>query len=340
MFNKILVPLDGSELATCVLPHVVAMTQALGSNLTLLRVLEGYDAPGGAVNPIDWQLHKMEAQAYLNALGVRLEQQMAQPPNLQILEGPAAKGIIEYAQTNAFDLVALSSHGHGGLNGWNVSSVVQKVIDRARKSILLVRAYQSSPAYAEPPGAPFHYHRILVPLDGSQRAESVLPMATALAHYHKAELLLVHVVVKPEMLWRIQLAAEDSRLLEQMMERNRAQALQYFALLESQLPVAWQVRVESSSNVATTLHGLVEETAANLVVLSAHGHAGQGQWAYGNVAASFLTYGTTPLLIMQDLLPHEILPSKAERMAVDLPPVVYPPPGNFEGEALKTRATA
>lgn len=334
MFNKILVPLDGSDLATCVLPHVVAMTQALGSNLTLLRVLEGYDAPGGAVNPIDWQLHKLEAQAYLNALGVYLEQQMAQPPTLQILEGAAAKGIIEYAQTNAFDLVAISSHGHGGLNGWNVSSVVQKVIDRARKSILLVRAYQPFAAYTEHHEDRFRYRRILVPLDGSQRAESVLPMVTALAHYHEAELLLVHVVAKPEMIWRMPLAAEDSSLLEQMMERNRAQAIQYFALLQAQLPVAWQVCVERSSNVAATLHSLVEQTAADLVVLSAHGHACQEQWAYGNVAASFLTYGTTPLLIMQDLMPHEILSSKAERMDVDIHPWVYPPQRNFEATEM------
>jgi nucleotide-binding universal stress UspA family protein len=314
VLNRILVPLDGSALATGILPHVVAMTQALGSNLTLLRVLEGYDAPGGAVNPIDWQLHKMEAQAYLNALSVRLGQRMERPSNLQILEGSAAKGIIDYAQTNAFDLVALSSHGHGGLNGWNVGSVVQKVIERARKSILLVRAHQPIPTYAEQNWSAFRYRRILVPLDGSKRAEFVLPLVTALAHYHEAELLLVHVLTKPEMVMQMPLAAVDSTLLEQMMERNRAHAIQYFTRLQSRLPVDWQLRVEASANVTTTLHNLVEQTAADLVVLNAHGHSCQPQWPYGNIAASFLTYGTTPLLIMQDLLPHEILFSKAERM--------------------------
>jgi nucleotide-binding universal stress UspA family protein len=333
MVNKILVPLDGSALATCVLPHVIAMTQALDSNLTLLRILEGYDAPAGAVCPVDWQLHKMEAQAYLNALGVRLEQQMERPPTLQMLEGPAAQGIIDYAQTYAFDLVALSSHGHGGLNGWNVSSVVQKVIDRAWKSILLVRAYEPFPAYTEQNKDVFRYRRILVPLDGSQRAESVLPIVTALANYYEAELLFVHVVVKPEMFWRMPLTAADKILVAQMMERNRAQAIQYFATLQSRLSVTWQLRVEASANVAATLHSLVEQTAADLVVLSAHGHACQEQWAYGNIAASFLTYGTTPLLILQDLLPHEILSSKAELMSVDVPAQVYPTHRNFETEA-------
>lgn len=64
MFHQILVPLDGSVLATRVLPHVLALAQALGSNLTLLRVLEGEAALDG-VMPTNWQLHKAEAHAYL-----------------------------------------------------------------------------------------------------------------------------------------------------------------------------------------------------------------------------------------------------------------------------------
>jgi len=334
MFNRILVPLDGSALATCVLPHVVAMTQAMGSNLTLLRLLEGYDAPGGAVNPIDWQLHKAEAQCYLNTLGGRVEQQVKRAPNLQIVEGPAPKGIIEYAQQAECDLVALSSHGHGGLNGWNVSSVVQKVIDRVRKSILLVRAYEPPMAYTEDNWSAFRYRRIVVPLDGSQRAEFVLPMVTALANYYETELLLVHVVARPEMIWRMPLAPEDSLVLEEMMERNRAQISQSFTALQARLPLVSQLDIQLSTNVAATLHSLVAQAEADLVVLTAHGHSGQTQWPYGSIAASFLTYGTTPLLLMQDLLPHEIPLSKAERMADMTKLQPHATPRNFAVEGM------
>lgn len=314
MFNRILVPLDGSALATGVLPHVVALAQALGSNLTLLRMLEGQATPRGAVNPIEWQLGKAEAHAYLNALAAQMDEQMDRPPHLQLLDGSAAQGIIDYVQSGEFDLVALSSHGHGGVNGWQVSSVVQKVMERARKSILLVRAHQSAPAYAEQNWGAFQYRRILVPLDGSKRAELVLPLVTALAHYYKAELLLVHVLIKPEMMVQMPLTPADSTLVEQMMERNRAHAIHYFTTLQARLSVDWQLRVETSANVTTTLHNLVEQTATDLVVLNAHGHSCQPERPYGNVAASFLAYGTTPLLLVQDLLPHEILFSQAERM--------------------------
>ena len=80
-------------------------------------------------------------------------------------------------------LIILSSHGQSGLSEWNVSSVVQKIVLRARTSIMIVRAYQRIP----PETAGLRYRRILVPLDGSQRAECVLPVAVTLARSHEAK---------------------------------------------------------------------------------------------------------------------------------------------------------
>lgn len=212
--------------------------------------------------------------------------------------------------------------------------MVQKVIDRVRKSILLVRAYEPPMAYTEDNWSAFRYRRIVVPLDGSQRAEFVLPMVTALANYYETELLLVHVVARPEMIWRMPLAPEDSLVLEEMMERNRAQISQSFTALQARLPLVSQLDIQLSTNVAATLHSLVAQAEADLVVLTAHGHSGQTQWPYGSIAASFLTYGTTPLLLMQDLLPHEIPLSKAERMADMAKLQPHATPRNFAVEGM------
>ena len=320
MFDRILVPLDGSELATCVLPYAVGVARALGSNITLLHVLERDDAPTGVVNPVDWQLQRMEAQSYLESLRARLGRATPHSPDLQMLEGTAAVSIIEYARNHKCGLLAMSSHGQSGLNGWNMSSVVQKVIDRARNSILLVRAYQQDSAFAEEHGEAFRFRRILVPLDGSQRAESILPIVTALAHFWDAELVFVHVVVRTELIQRLPLTAEDVLLLDQVTQRNLAQASHYFAALQTRLPLASRLQIEVGTSVADTLHNLVEQAEVDLVVLCAHGHSGQQQRPYGSIATSFLTYGTTPLLVMQDLPPHEILLSKAEQMAEEVSP--------------------
>lgn len=314
MVKKILVPLDGSALATCVLPHVVAIAQAMDVHITLLHVLESHNVPAGAVNPVDWQLYKAEAQTYLNALGDQLGQCLTQLPSLQITEGLVAEHIIDYAQNHDFDLLVLSSHGKGGLSGWNMSSVVQKVIQRAHKSFLLVRAYQPCVEYTKGDWGAFRYRRILVLLDGSQRAEYALSVATALAQHDEAQLLLAHVVAKPTMIQRMPLTAEDSALIDQITARNQALATKYLEDLQAHLSPTPQLYIQTHDNVATTLHRLVEEQAVDLVILCAHGYSGQQQWPYGNVATSFITYGTTPLLVMQDLPQHEISRSKAEHV--------------------------
>ena len=64
------------------------------------------------------------------------------------------------------------------------------------------------------------YRRILVPLDGSQRAEHVLPMASALAERHAAELVLLHVVVKPELIQRMPLTDDEIELVDKVVQRN------------------------------------------------------------------------------------------------------------------------
>ncbi len=143
MFSHILTPLDGSPLAACVFPHVVALARATGAQITLLRVLErSRSALEGHVNPFDWQMQKREAQAYLDEMAARLLHTLDLPVKTDLLEGSPAAEIVEYAQRTEADLVVLSSHGQGGLSGWHTSSIAQKVIQRAGTSVLLARAWR------------------------------------------------------------------------------------------------------------------------------------------------------------------------------------------------------
>jgi nucleotide-binding universal stress UspA family protein len=315
MLDKILVPLDESTLAECTLPHVATIARVFDSQVTLLHVLERNDAQEQAqIDPLDWHLRKVEAQTYLDGLAERWRK-LGLPVESLVLEGPAADRVIEHAYEQAFDLIALSSHGRSGLSGWNVSSVVQKVIHRAHKSILLVRAYQLDEDCNGMQPTVAHYRRILAPLDGSQRAESVLPLAIRLAREHEAEFVVAHVVARPEMLQRTPLTTEDNELVERLIERNRTEAIRYFEQLQSRLPAASQTRLHIGDNVASALHHLVERDEIDLVMLSAHGYSGDSQRPYGGVVTSLITYGATPLLIFQDLPAREIELTKAEEAA-------------------------
>lgn len=313
MFDHILVPLDGSALAECVMPHVVAVARAFGSQVTLLQVLERAQAasPVRFVDPLGWYMSGAETKAYLDKWTFRLREAGLRAESV-ILEGQAADRIIEYARESGVGLLILSSHGRSGLSGWNVSSIVMKIILRVYLPVMIVRAYQ--PVAEDLMG--LRYHRLLVPLDSSRRAECVLSLATTLAQRHEAELLLVHVVTRPQMPRRASPTQEDIELANQVVERNRAEAARYLEQVQSWLvDVSAETRLIVSDNVAATLHDFVEQEGVDLVVLSAHGYSGGTKWPYGSLVTNFIGYGTTPLLIVQDLSPEEIGRTIAEMSA-------------------------
>ncbi len=309
MFNRILLPMDRSSLAECVLPHAVAIARTFESQVTLAHVMDPPQRANWrrAVDPLNWRIRKAEAESYLGDLVLRL-QKTGLPAEKQVLEGHAAERIVEFSRKNDVPLIMISSHGQSGLTGWNVSGVVQKIILRAHTSIMIVRAYQA--ASLDVTG--LRYRRMLVPIDGSQRAECVLPLATTLARSHEAQILLAHIVRRPEMPRRTPPTREDLELAERIVERNQEEAVHYVDQLRSRLAVEAQVRVLVSDHIAATLHELVDQEKIDLVLLSAHGYSGQTRWPFGSVVVSFITYGNTPLLIVQDLPQNKIEPTWAE----------------------------
>jgi nucleotide-binding universal stress UspA family protein len=300
MTTRILVPLDGSSLAAAALAHAIGLAAPQEAHVTLLRVVERTSAQQ-SVDPLDWHLQRSEAQAYLEQTREMLKEFLPIPPEIVLLEGLAAERIVDYVQSEGYDFLVFTSHGHGGLTGWNMSSVASKLAVRAATSMLLVRPSASSAAQYEGILQPVRYRRIVVPLDGSQRAEHVLPMASALAERHAAELVLLHVVVKPELIQRMPLTDDEIELVDRVVQRNQRQAIDYFDQLGSRLAVRPDTRVLSEGDVASALHQFVNDNGVDLVVLSAHGYTGQPQWAFGSLVTSFLTHGNTSLLIMQDM---------------------------------------
>ena len=187
------------------------------------------------------------------------------------------------------------------MSDFNVGSVVHKIVHAASTSIMIVRPQPTAPAGL----TNLRYSRVFVPVDGSRRAEFILPLANILAHAHRAQLLLAQVVERPEMPRRTPAAREDIQLAEQLVDRNRLEAAQYMEELQSRLDVDIQARVIVSDHVAAALHGLVDRQKVDLVLMSAHGYSGQTRWPYGSVVGNLIAYGTVPLFIAQDL-PHDI----------------------------------
>jgi nucleotide-binding universal stress UspA family protein len=312
MFNHIMVPLDGSELAECAVPHAVILAEAMGSKVTLFHSLERLQPSSvfAPVNPHEWQMRKTEAEQYLNTITEKLRHKIPDVDQV-LVEGPAAERVIEFAHSSGVDCIVLSSHGRSGLTGWNISSVVQKIILRAYVSTLIVRAYSEDPFAGG-------YKKIMVALDCSNRAESALPIGILLARDIKSELVLAHVVKNPEMPRSLPPSSEDIALSEKMIERNHAAAEEYLKQLTFQLSsenVTPIVKLLTGQSVASTLNSLVKSEKIDLLILSAHGNQGGTTWPYGSIAVSFIAYGTTPLLVMQDIPHGAAKTTRAERAA-------------------------
>lgn len=315
MFDPILVPLDGSQLAECVLPHVVAIARSFDAEVILLRILEKNQASASALSfdLLNWQIKKTQAALYLEKTKARFQESNI-PARRILLEGLVAEGITEYAQSQGMKLIVLSSHGRHGLTQWGISSITQKVILSAPTSVLIVRAHQYGVHSGELSETP-PYQRILVPLDGSQRAENVLPIITQLAQFYKSQIHLVQVVQTPEMARQMPPAPEDIDLSNRVVARNREEAGYYLEQVKSRSYLegnAVQTHLITSDNAAVAIHQLGEQEQIDLVTLSAHGYSGNHQWPYGSIVNNFIMYGKLPLLIVQDL------PAREETSQVDM----------------------
>jgi nucleotide-binding universal stress UspA family protein len=312
VFKHIMVPLDGSQLAECVLPHLIALSDE-ETRVTLTRVID-IESDSGAeqpVSPLDWQILRAEVEAYLEHTATTLREANLTQVEYIILEGQPAESVIEYAHKNDVNLILLSSHGKSGVSRWNVSSVVRKIVDRSLLSTMVVRAYNFTPIDL----VGVQYERIMVPLDGSMRSEITLSTAASLAQRYGAQLILTHIITRPELIQRMPPTAEDQELSERVIERAQENANRYFEQLRTQVAAPFESQIHVSTDVTNTLQRITAKQEIDLIILSAHGHSADPMRSYGNVTGALIEYGTTALITIQDLSPDEIAPNRAEEAA-------------------------
>jgi nucleotide-binding universal stress UspA family protein len=138
-------------------------------------------------------------------------------------------------------------------------------------------------------------------------------VAERMASYYDGLFLLIHVVARPAVPRRVPLVAEEQDLVERLVELNRVHATRYLQDLESRLSTRSESRLVVADNPVTALHDLVAREDADLVLMTAHGYSGERRWPYGSVALSFITYGTAPLLLMQDITKEDAVETEAEK---------------------------
>jgi nucleotide-binding universal stress UspA family protein len=327
MFNRILVPLDGSPLAERAIPHAELFARVFGGSIFLLQVLEPtsyYENPR-AVDPLRWQIHKAEANVYLKGIAQRIRENLGEEEKrcqveYAIREGKAAENIIDFALSEDIDLLIISTHGSGGLSRWNISSVTQKVINMIYLPVLIVRAY--SPA--EKDDKLLNYHRILLPTDSSRRSEVSISAGIELArgersasnkkdeNIEKSKLFLTAVIQPPELPIPDPLPVEIKKISEKLFEITRQAVQKYLNEMKERLPVDCEIYVVESTSVTSAIQELTEKEDIDLVILSAHGYSGQVNWPYGSVTRNYIDYGVRSVLVIQDVPRSQVRQTDAE----------------------------
>ena len=354
MFNRILVPLDGSTLAERAIPHAEQIARIFGSNIILLQVLDptSFHVNHNPVDPLSWQIRKTEADMYMNAIAARVRENLGEETvdakrsptanelsdrkkmgrvEYSIREGKTAENIVNFAHAENIDLLVIGTHGSGGLSRWNISSVTQKVINLIYLSVLIVRAYN----FPEREDDQIHYHRILLPIDSSRRAECSLSAGLALARGEKlmrlasedgnfspnqgpsaglpqTKLILAAVIKPPELPIPEPYPAEIEQLSNQLIQVSHQIVSNYLNEMKERLDVECETRVVENNSVTSAIHELVIRENIDLVVLCAHGYTGQSTWPYGSVTRNYMDHGTKPVLVIQDVHRSQVQPTAAE----------------------------
>jgi len=294
VYEKIVVPLDGSELAELALDYVTGLAVASRAHVTLLHVC----APDESEVE---RMHRVYLQHTEQVLRSRLEDAASEGSTVDsaVLLGHPAEEILTYAEKNKVSLIAMTTHGRSGVRRWAMGSVAARVARHSAVPVWLAR----SDVPEETIRREWPERRILVLVDGSERAEQVLPYVTGLAKISGAEVVLLRVCEPLSALafYTHGMFGNAAGLAEQMMANQREECNRYFAGLERRLRDAGiQVRSETLlGNVWNEIISYIERDGFDLVALTSHGRSGIARWAVGSVAETVLRRCPVPLLLVR-----------------------------------------
>jgi nucleotide-binding universal stress UspA family protein len=297
-FRRILVPLDGSPLAEEALPHAMRLARASAAIVTLLHVLPTRSSAdpinADSADSVDWRMRRLEMLGYLRRVAVPL-QKAGIGVEFHVSEGRPAEQILDFCRSREIDLIILGAYGWGGVSEFPFGSTVQKMLSVPGASQLVVRPGRGDTGDGR-------YRRILVPVDGSQRADWVVSMARELAQAQDAELVLLQVVQLPEMPRRIPATAAEDEQRKRWVEMSSSAARRYLEELAGRIG-GGKARLELtvSGSVAAAIQETAEQTGSDLIVIGAHGAAGPGIFC-GSVCRSVLLGCRQPVLVLQDPL--------------------------------------
>lgn len=290
MYDRMIVPLDGSQLAEQVLPYVHVVSEGLKCPITLVRV---FDVPamiegvsGATIDRVASEL-RADADRYLERVKGTFVDVGA---NVSVVgkQGDAASVIIEESEKGASTIVMISSHGRSGVTRWAMGSVAEKVLQATNNPLLIIRdqaAEESSFIEGNRNlrdwNALLTIKNIIVTLDGSSISEQVIPHAMAFAKSLAVPLTPVRVSNSPND------DSDNTEYLNNVVKRFRDENLQCDG------------GEVLHGNAATAIIEVTERIPNSLVAMTTRGRSGIQRWVMGSVTDRVVRHSGSPALVIR-----------------------------------------
>ena len=299
MFQKVLVPLDGSQRAEAVLPYVARLANDLKAPVVLLSVVDSaakdlpkriLDAAGGA------QMSKLEAaySKYLESIAKGLADQGIKAQHI-LSKGKPEDEVVSVAMRESCELIVLPKNVRSASLTGNLGAVTAKVLRASELPVLLITAQKA----VDHKAGESLVKTIAVTLDGSPLAETALPYVEELARRLNIEVTLVRVVRRGS----IGFAAMDTAAYTNIVELEEAaqeEAADYLKGVAARLRAAGcKAQVKALNGApAFAIVDLAHQTPGALLALTTHGRSGMQRWMLGSVTEEVLRSTWAPALVL------------------------------------------
>jgi nucleotide-binding universal stress UspA family protein len=300
MYTRMLIALDGSKLAENVLPYARALARALDLRVDLLSVVDLMDfartTHAGHVRDFDPIIEAAvrEGEQYLENVARSFTGMTVD--NCVVEQGQADQIIVEKAARDKETLIGMATRGRSGIHRWLMGSVAEKVLRGATNPLLLVRGDEEGKSEGVAT-----LKSIIVPLDGSKLAESVLPRAIDLAKKLGLEIVLTRAYQLPLSAYP---GADAAYIPNQdaFLTAVRGEASAY---LEAKVNEIRGNGIEKVSFIllvgsgADEIIDLARTTPDNLIAMCTHGRSGVKRWALGSVTEKVVRHSGDPVLVVR-----------------------------------------
>lgn len=272
MFRRILVPLDGSDNAEKALPWVERYAGPDKALAFLLRVVPA--APDVAGEAVDEAIAQAEdyvarVERALNRAGI--------PTKTLVETGHPSTVIVNAADEHRCDAIVMTTRGGSPVARWLIGGTADQVLRLSEVPVLSVRSKMPLPRQGR-------VRRVLVPLDGSDAGHAVLAHAEALARFHRAAMVLLHVA--PE-------RPAFKKRAEERVEHISGRAMRWCVAADRRGMRA-RFRLAHGDPAATILASAPEQT---LIVMTTHGYSGLRRWVFGSVAEKVIREANAPVYV-------------------------------------------